>query len=239
MEEFKKHPYLNCIVSNKGKIIGKRGKPLEGSKIRYHRVLVSDKKGVVKTYSAHRLVVETFISLIPPNMTINHKNGVKFDNRVENLEILTQEENTKHALENNLFQKAFGEKNGNSILKEKNVLEIYELIKQNYNNKQIAEKFSISYKTISQIRTGFRWNYLFSKNMKEIIKSNNIKTNTVAQCLIIINEIVTTNKKNIVIAKEFNLEPSLVSRVRSKKTWLEIWKIFDRSATTIPKGSTL
>lgn len=48
-----------------------------------------------RTY-VHRLVAEVFIG-DPTGLDINHKNGVKHDNRVENLELLTHSQNLKHA----------------------------------------------------------------------------------------------------------------------------------------------
>jgi hypothetical protein len=50
-----------------------------------------------KFYYAHRLVWEAFNGKIPGALTINHKNGVRDDNRLENLELLTMSENVRHA----------------------------------------------------------------------------------------------------------------------------------------------
>lgn len=50
-----------------------------------------------KLMSVHRLVAITFIPKIKGKDCINHKNGIKNDNRVENLEWCTQSENTKHS----------------------------------------------------------------------------------------------------------------------------------------------
>lgn len=42
----------------------------------------------------HRLVYQAFVGCIPDGFVIDHKNGDKKDNRIENLQILTPQENT-------------------------------------------------------------------------------------------------------------------------------------------------
>jgi len=70
----------------------------------------------------HRLVALHFIPNPNNKRCVNHKNGIKNDNRVENLEWVTHKENTKHAVKMGLHIK--GESAGASKLKEKEVKEI-------------------------------------------------------------------------------------------------------------------
>ena len=74
----------------KGKIL-KFNKNYSG----YYQVRLS-KNGIAKTYRVNRLVALTFIDNPLNKETVNHKDGDKLNNKVENLEWATRKEQTNH-----------------------------------------------------------------------------------------------------------------------------------------------
>lgn len=94
----------NYFVSNYGRI-KKNNLVLKLYDNRYMKVQVNAKLRVV-----HRLVAIAFIPNLENKPQVNHINGIKSDNRVENLEWCTAKENTNHALINGLKIVEKGEK---------------------------------------------------------------------------------------------------------------------------------
>lgn len=104
-EEFRNYPFNEkYAISNLGKIINnKTGELVNQYNLGGYRATQIDGKREL----VHRLVALTFIG-IPFNykdLQVNHKNGDKSDNTVENLEWCTNSENVLHAYRNNLIHK--------------------------------------------------------------------------------------------------------------------------------------
>lgn len=60
-----------------------------------------------KTVLVHRLVATTFLEdLINTNMTVNHKDGNRLNNRVDNLEWLSREDNIRYGFEHGQYPQA-------------------------------------------------------------------------------------------------------------------------------------
>lgn len=96
--------YINYYVSNTGLIKNDRGRimkaypnPVSG----YLIIRLFTSCGVSKAYYVHKLVAETFIPNPNKYSEVNHKNEVRTDNRVENLEWCTHKYNQNYGNHNN------------------------------------------------------------------------------------------------------------------------------------------
>lgn len=97
-------------ISNIGLVRNKRTKQVRKTKIDHkgYEILTLFKGTVGKTTgtkSVHRLIAEAFIPNQDSKPQVNHINGIKTDNRIENLEWCTNQENIKHAYNNGLINK--------------------------------------------------------------------------------------------------------------------------------------
>lgn len=101
-----------------------KGGILKGSKRNGYKTVVLWKNGKYKTYQIHRLVAENFIVNHKNKETVNHKNGIKTDNRAENLEWATQSENIIHAWKTGLTKSFTLGKRGKLCKNSKVVLQV-------------------------------------------------------------------------------------------------------------------
>lgn len=169
-------------VSNRGKVrsvartikySGRWGKTTKtiGGKL---KKLVKDKNGYLRTSlykngksirrGSHQLVAWAFLPNPQKLTCINHKNGIKDDNRVENLEWCTPEYNENHAKENGL--KAKGVQNGLSKLTPRDIKDIRERYVKGVNQynpgtgKSLRDKYKISNTHLIRIVNRVWWKHI-------------------------------------------------------------------------------
>ena len=124
----------------------------------------------------HRIIAETLLPNPLNQKQINHINGNKKDNRLENLEWIDNSKNTQHAYDNNLYK----------FKKRAYPINVYDLegvfIKQFPSIRQTAEQLNLNRKTISAILNKEKANnypYIFeyADESVETIESITLKKN--------------------------------------------------------------
>lgn len=135
---------INCIADTRG----------------YKMVWLYPEGGSRKPYRVHHLVAFYFIGPRPQGYHINHINGIKQDNRAENLEYVTPSENAKHSFVAGL-QCNKGESHSQNKLTNddiKSIKDLYYIDK--WSQKQISKLYNVDSSQISRIVRGLAWSHV-------------------------------------------------------------------------------
>ena len=186
-EIFRDYPYdISYKISNYGRVYDKLNNVILYPSVTNYGYIRYNLRGG-KSESGHRLVIETFMPEWSSSQTINHINENKTDNRLSNLEPMTNAENvfysinrkrSKDCIENDVVYDFSPE------IKDK----ICQLIDQGYGSIEIANILGLniytgknSYKNfiklISKVKQGYRWQsisykYSFGRNNPKISRIN-------------------------------------------------------------------
>lgn len=116
-----KEQWKECLdgyyeVSNLGRV--RRARPGSGTQVGKvlsptlcggYPSIETSVKGKKRRYSVHRLIAMAFLGPCPPGMEVNHKDGVKTNNHIGNLEYVTSSENHLHAYRTGLAKHKYPE----------------------------------------------------------------------------------------------------------------------------------
>lgn len=140
--------------------VKRRGIVMKVRENRYgYLYLVISKQGKPKTISVHRLVAMAFIGEITDGLEVNHIDGCKTNNRVENLEIVTHAENIHHAMRTGLRNNK-GERHNRAKLTETQVLEIRAKMDGGASGTVLAEEYGVYYTAIYKIARRELWKHI-------------------------------------------------------------------------------
>lgn len=150
-------------VSSHGRIVNKNKVPSFGRTIgngyKGANIMID---GKMRSKLIHRLVAESFIlsGPIPSGMVVNHKDGNKFNNNVQNLEVVTPSQNMIHAFKNDL-NKNKGETHYKARFTEEQIREIRKLNKEGWGRRRLSKMYGCALGVMQGILNFRTW-----KNLK-------------------------------------------------------------------------
>ena len=111
----------------------------------------------------HRLIASTWIGVIPHKLTVNHKDLDKGNNRVDNLEIISQSDNNQHARTFGTFKSSglIGSKHPRAKTDEAEVLKIRKEHKTHRSIKQLMHDYPhLPKSTLTKVVYSVSWNHI-------------------------------------------------------------------------------
>lgn len=144
----------------------RRAEGIHADKDRYQLVKSVFPGGEVVRALAHRVVWRHFKGPIPLGLTINHRDGIRSNNRSNNLELATHSEQKLHSIHvlgricfDGKRYEGRGEAHGGAKLTESQVREIRAATGWGASRK-MAEKFGLCKQSVSLIRTRRSWKHV-------------------------------------------------------------------------------
>lgn len=176
------------IIYNDGKLYriigsifnhGVEGKRIEGTRLkrfdepkplcylstgnkRYYRTSITVDGKSISAYE-HIIIYAIFhgVDSLRNSHHIDHIDGDKHNNRIENLELVTVEENNRRLIELDLLKPRYGEDNGTAKLTEKEVIEMRRLYENtDLTQYQLADMFEVTQGQVSEIVNRKRWTHI-------------------------------------------------------------------------------
>lgn len=146
-----------------GHVIGKRGVPLRRrNSWGYVQIKFRSPEDWRQEIAvlAHRVIWESANGPSLVGHEINHLNGIKADNRLVNLELVTHSENVAHALRTGLTRVLVGTAHPAARLAEEDVRTIYRRAWAGEDQGSIAADFGVGRSVVSNIKRGWAWSHI-------------------------------------------------------------------------------
>ena len=142
--------YVYHKKGNGRRLLDERMMKLKVNRWGYLTVNLS-KNSVVKTYQVHRLIADAFYSSEDEGLQVNHKDGDKLNNELDNLELVTSEENIKHGYKEKLIV------NVSKRMTQGIADEIRRKYTGSVTQKDLSEEYGFSIRAISKVINNKTW----------------------------------------------------------------------------------
>lgn len=161
-----------------------------------------------RTWLIHRLVAEAFIPNPDNKPDVNHKNGNKADNRVENLEWVTCKENSIHAVNvlGKLRRGALSDSDIERIRNDKRQQHV------------IAGEYGLCQTEVSQIQIGKAYKYAPGP----IREPSYIRTRQRKLSQSDVLDILSSNETGVALARKYNVAASTIHKIRKGQRYKEV-----------------
>lgn len=126
----------------------------------YNQINLRKKGAPHKVPLVHHLVMLAFVGAIPAGQQVNHKNGIKTDNRLANLEYVTASENVQHGYDTGLHIANRGEQLTWAKLKEADIRPIRRLYKFGVSAEELAARYGVSSYAIKAVVYRRNWKHV-------------------------------------------------------------------------------
>lgn len=144
------------VKSGQGSVVGRI---LKARNHNGYLAVTLTKKGNEKTQLVHRLVALAFIINPENKPEVNHKDSIRNNPKVSNLEWVTSRENKQHAIR--VLGAYNGELNGGAKLNENQVIIIKEMLRESdMFQREIGEIFGVSRSQIAKIKLNLNWKHI-------------------------------------------------------------------------------
>ncbi len=180
----------------------------------YISIGLTDNNGNRQTKRIHRIVCDTFIPKEIGKEIINHKDGIRDNNELLNLEWCTPQENTLHAIKSGSWDSS---KIFHQLSKEEKN-DIFNMLNNGHRVKDVSEKYnnittsSIHYILENDFKIYDTRKFITQARFKHSIEERTRKK----------KEIILSGKTNKMLSKKLELSEELIGRIKNETSWIDI-----------------
>lgn len=202
----------NCRI----KKFGPKGDCLRPQKIGKYLGVNLCANGKSKVFLIHRLVAGAFLGPCPPSRDVNHKDGDRTHNAVDNLEYVTRRENIDHSMRMGLTPK--GERIPYAKLSEFSVSEIRQ---SDERTQVLAEKYGVDTTTILLAKAGKTWKHVLTppnpRGRDRGMRHPFAKLNDT-----LVQAIRNSTERDCEIAKQLGVDDETIRAIRIGRNWRHV-----------------